>query len=93
MVVAISLCLHAGKTCHDLFFNSALASKPIVDKSKALAESTQVWDQCVEITISPAPSVTIPTPKALNSETLVECKHISINCGWKVGGNILKVKW
>ncbi|CAL2240003.1 unnamed protein product [Prunus armeniaca] len=41
---------------------------------------------------SPAPYFSIPTPKALNSETLVECKHISINCGWKVGGSILKEK-
>ncbi|ONI21758.1 hypothetical protein PRUPE_2G086800 [Prunus persica] len=80
----------AGKTCHDLFFNSVLASKPIVDKSRALVESTQVWDQCVEITISPAPSIAIPTPKALNSETLVECKHISINCAWEVGGSIFE---
>ncbi|BFG21133.1 hypothetical protein CerSpe_074070 [Prunus speciosa] len=78
----------AGKTCHDLFFNSVLASKPIVNKSRALVKSTQVWDQCVEITISPGPSITIPTPKALNSETLVECKHISINCAWEVGGSI-----
>ncbi|CAL9005738.1 unnamed protein product [Prunus brigantina] len=80
----------AGKTCHDLFFNSFLASKPVVDKSRALVESTQVWDQCVKITISPAPSIAIPTPKALNSETLVECKHISINCAWEVGGSIFE---
>ncbi|BFG21115.1 hypothetical protein CerSpe_073890 [Prunus speciosa] len=80
----------ADKTCHDLFFNSVLASKPIVDKSRALVESTQVWDQCVEITISPTPSIAIPTPKALNSGTLVECKHISINCAWEVGGSIFE---
>ncbi|ONI12077.1 hypothetical protein PRUPE_4G143200 [Prunus persica] len=79
-----------GKTCHDLFFNSVLTSKPIVDKSRALAESTQVWDKCVEIIVSPAPSIAIPTSKALNSETLVECKHISINCAWQVGGNIFE---
>lgn len=46
-----------GKICHDLFFNSALESTPNVDKSRALAKSTQVWNRCVKIIISPISSI------------------------------------
>ncbi|CAL2240072.1 unnamed protein product [Prunus armeniaca] len=45
--------VHVDKTCHDLFFNSALSSKPNVDKSRVLTKSAQVWSQCIVITLSP----------------------------------------
>ncbi|ONI21557.1 hypothetical protein PRUPE_2G072700 [Prunus persica] len=45
--------VYLGKTCHDLFFHYSLAYKSNVNKSKALAKSTQVWNQCNKITISP----------------------------------------
>ncbi|KAL6289401.1 hypothetical protein ACE6H2_006911 [Prunus campanulata] len=80
-----------GKTCHDIFFNYALASKPNIDKSRGLAKSTQAYDQCVEITVSPASSITIPTSKASNSKTLDECKKdISMSALGKLTGAFSK---
>ncbi|BFG21160.1 hypothetical protein CerSpe_074340 [Prunus speciosa] len=80
-----------GKTCHDIFFNYAFASKPNVNKFEALATSTQVRNQCVEITIPSTSSITIPTSKASKLKSLDECKkHISIKCAREVGGSIFE---
>lgn len=55
--------IYVVKTCHDLFFKSDLASKPNVDKSRTLANSVQVWSQCVATTVSPTSSLTYPENK------------------------------
>lgn len=41
------LLVSLGKQCHDLFVNEAIASRPNVDKSQALAMSKQIWEQCL----------------------------------------------
>ncbi|CAL9005694.1 unnamed protein product, partial [Prunus brigantina] len=80
-----------GKNCHALFFNSALQSIPNVDKSRALAKSTQVWNRCVGIALSPTSSITIPNSKGSKLKIVDECrKHISIKCAREVGGSIFK---
>ncbi|ONI21999.1 hypothetical protein PRUPE_2G101000 [Prunus persica] len=80
-----------GKNCHDLFFNFALAPKPNVGESRALAKSEQVWSPCVAITVSPTSSITIPTSEVLNLKILYECiKHISIQCAGEVGASIFE---
>ncbi|CAL8119384.1 unnamed protein product [Prunus armeniaca] len=66
-----------GKTCHDIFFNYALVSKPNVNKFEVVEKRVQVWNRCVEITVPPTSSITIPTSKASKLKRM-NVKNISL---------------